>query len=216
MALLGCGPVSISAGLGQLDLGQAPECGHPQRHQPDLLLGLPVGVELLIALVEAGGPFGDARAVAPIEVRNRDVHLVDLVEVSHVGRANDLDVRVAHALRLELCPSLGLKLVQYRLYGLEIDAVEARRVGAGEVVLEVCRQHPKGGEHGSRVWNVDALDPQHAGDGGRVKSRGASEGHQGELAWVHAPFDGRQPYAFGDVGRHELVHSEGGLDGREA
>ena len=155
-------PIRIGAGLpfGQTDPRQMPQHRDPQDHQPDLLIGLAIGVELLVPSVEGRGPLLQDGMVRMGEVRNRNGDLVDLVQIPHVRRDPDFHVPAGNALIPQPVSSLVLQLSHNGPDGVQVDAFQAGQVRPGEVVLKIGGEHSVGRHHGGhrrtytlRIWS---------------------------------------------------------------
>ena len=135
----------IGGGLLELgDPGKFADSGDAESDQPHLLILLVVRVEFLVPAVEIVGQAGDELRVGQRRVRQRHGDFVDLVEVAHVGGVLNLHGFGGQALIEQLVASLAGQLVQDGAEFVKVGPVQADRVGAEEVVLDVGVQHPVG------------------------------------------------------------------------
>ena len=149
---------------------------------------------------------GPARAqivVGQAEVWDIDGHLVDLVQVAHVGGESDAYVRLVSAGRADTLTSLLRQRRERRAQPVQVHRAQARWVRQRKVVLEVGRHHSERGQHrpGGRNQRPAHADlPRHPR---RYKPGGSPESHQRELARIEAATHRRQPDALGYGAGHD-------------
>ena len=175
-------PVRIPVKL--RDPGELADSSHSQGDETHLLVLLGVGIQLLVSAMEIGRQMSQELHVGQVRVGDRNGDLVDLVQVTHVGRVLDLHRFRGHALGQQLVPALGSQFREDAPELAEVHPVQAHRVRPEVVVPDISVQHAVGRQHWRRGRDVHPFNLQLAGNLGGVQTGGPAESHNGELARV--------------------------------
>ena len=148
-------------------------------------------------------------------LRHRDPDLEGLAEVAQVGGAHELVVGVREALLGERRPRLvGERVVDRGNCG-RLERLGERDVGADVVVLDVDGEQAEGRDVARVRRHQHGAETEHVHQAAQQQRARATEGGQGEVAYVEAALDGDLAQRVGLVPRRDLQHAGRARLGRE-
>ncbi len=112
-----------------------------------------------------------------------------LAAVAHVEVAAVVDVIGGDAFLFEIGASLLLHRREHLLQTLRIEGFGGKHDGARIVLDDIGHEHAGCGQDAGVARHHYAGDLQQPGEKGCVHTAGATEGEEGEFAWVEAPLD---------------------------
>ena len=165
---------------------------NPPAHELDRLVGMSVGVEPLVELVET---FDHRVRRARIEgpVGDRHVHLVGLPDIAQIGGSSQHATLPGDPVPRQRVTGLRFELGIERGKPIGGDAGASHDPGPNEVVADIGHHQSDGGEHPRLLRHQYGRNAGGAGEGRRVQRSGAPECDEGDVAGVESLLRGADP-----------------------